>query len=161
MDIAVEEVNELTRKVTVTLPAEQVRKALDKSYQKLKKEVNLKGFRKGKVPMAVLEKNFKEQVQKENAETLVQETYFDAIEEKGIDAVVHPEITSADFADDDTFTYVAMVDIKPEIELKNHKGLEVEKPITMVTDAEVDDHIETLRRAKAVLRTADDDHGVA
>ncbi|MCK5516652.1 MAG: trigger factor [Desulfobulbaceae bacterium] len=160
MDIAVEEINELTRKVTVTLPAKQVRKALDESYKKLKKEVNLKGFRKGKIPMAVLEKNFKEQVQKENAEQLVQGTYFDAIEEKGIDAIVHPEITSANFGDDDTFTYVAMVDINPKIDLQDYKGIEIEKPITTVSEAEIDEQIETLRRTKAVLRTAEDDHEI-
>ena len=84
MDIAVENVSELTRKVTVTLPAKDVRKALDKSYKKLKKDVKLKWFRRGKIPMAVLEKNFGEQVQGEIGEKLVQETYFDAIEEKGV-----------------------------------------------------------------------------
>ncbi len=160
MDIAVENVSELTRKVTVTLPAKDVRKALDKSYKKLKKDVKLKGFRRGKIPMAVLEKNFGEQVQGEIGEKLVQETYFDAIEEKGIDAVVHPEISEVNFPDDGTFVYVAMVDVKPEFELKEHKGLEIEKPVTDVADAEVDEEIETLRRNQAALRSADDDHGI-
>ena len=90
MDIAVESVSELTRKVTITLPAKDVRKALDKSYKKLKKDVTLKGFRRGKIPIAVLEKNFGEKVQAEVGEKMVQETYFDAIEEKGID----PEIVN-------------------------------------------------------------------
>jgi trigger factor len=160
MDIAVENVSELTRKVTITLPAKDVRKALDKSFNKLKKEVNLKGFRRGKVPMSVLEKNFGEQVRAEVGEQLVQETYFDAVEEKGLDPVVHPEIADVNFPDDGTFVYVAMVDVKPEIELKGHKGLEIEKPSTEVTDAEIDEEIENLRRSHAVLRSADDDHAV-
>jgi len=160
MDIAVENVSELTRKVTVTLPAKDVRKALDKSYKKLKKDVKLKGFRRGKIPMAVLEKNYGEQVQGEIGEKLVQETYFDAIEEKGIDAVVHPEISEVNFPDDGTFVYVAMVDVKPEFELKEHKGLEIEKPVTDVADAEVDEEVETLRRNQAALRSAADDHGI-
>jgi len=116
MDIAVENISELTRKVTITLPAKNVRKALDKSYKKLKKDVNLKGFRRGKIPIAVLEKNFGEQVQAEVGEKMVQETYFDAIEEKDIDPVVHPEITETNFADDGTFMYVAMLDVKPVID---------------------------------------------
>jgi len=160
MDIAVENVSELSRKVTITLPADYVRKELDKSYRKLKKEVKLKGFRRGKIPVAVLEKNFGKQVQAEVGEKLVQETYFDAIEEKGIDAVVHPEIKEVDFGDDGTFTYIAMVDIKPEITLTEYKGLEIEKPATDVTDAEIDEEIEQLQRDKAVLKTADDDHGI-
>lgn len=160
MDIAVENISELTRKVTVTLPAKDVRKALDKSYKKLKKDVKLKGFRRGKIPIAVLEKNFGEQVQGEVGEKLVQETYFDAVEEKGIAPIVHPEIAEAKFADDGTFMYVAMVDVKPEFELKKYKGLEIEKPVTDVADAEVDEAIETLRRNQAVLRSAVDDHGI-
>ncbi len=160
MEIAVENVSELSRKVTVTLPADHVRKELDKSYRKLKNDVKLKGFRRGKVPVAVLEKNFGQQVQAEVGEKLVQETYFDAIEEKGIDAVVHPEIKEVDFGDDGTFTYVAMVDVKPEINLTDYKGLEIEKPVTEVSEAEVEEEIAQLQRDKAVLRTADEDHGI-
>lgn len=160
MDIAVENVSELSRKVTITLPADYVNKELVKSYKKLKKDVKLKGFRRGKIPQAVLEKHFGEQVRAEVGEQLVQETYFDAIEEEGIDAVVHPEIKEVDFGDDGTFTYVAMVDVKPEIELTNYKGLEIEAPVTEVTDEEIDEEIESLRREKAVLKSAEDDHGI-
>jgi len=160
MDIAVENISELTRKVTITLPAKNVRKALDKSYKKLKKDVNLKGFRRGKIPIAVLEKNFGEQVQAEVGEKMVQETYFDAIEEKDIDPVVHPEITETNFVDDGTFMYVAMLDVKPEIDLKQHKGLDIEKPVIDVSDADIDKEIESLCRSQAALRSAGDDHGI-
>lgn len=161
MEIAVEEISSVTRKMTVTLPAEQVRKALDKKYNKLKKEVNLKGFRRGKVPRAVLEKNFRDQVEAEVGETLIQETYFDAVEEKGLDPVVHPEIAEQKFnADDGTFVYVAMVDVRPEFELKQYKEIEIEKPSTEVTDEEVAEELERLRRQHAVLKAADDDHGI-
>ncbi len=160
MDIAVENVSELTRKVTVTLPAEDVRKALDKSFKKLKKDVKLKGFRRGKIPLAVLEKNFGDQVKGEVGEKLVQETYFDAIEEKGIDAVVHPEIAETDFPDDGTFVYVAMVDVKPEFDLTAYKGLDIEKPVTDVSETEIDEEIESLRRSQAALRSAADDHEI-
>jgi trigger factor len=161
MDIAVEKVSELTRKITVTLPAADVRKELDKHYKKLKKDVKLKGFRRGKIPMSVLEKNFSSQVQPEVAEKLVQATYFDAIEAEKIDAVVHPEINETDFPNDGTFVYVAMVDVKPEFELSEYKELEIEKPATDVTDAEVEKKLEELRRNKAVLEAAPDDHKVA
>ncbi|WPD22205.1 MAG: trigger factor [Candidatus Electrothrix scaldis] len=161
MDVAIEEVSELARKVTVTLPAEDVAKELDKKYAELKKEVTLKGFRRGKAPMSILKKNFKSRVEPEVAEKLVQDTYFDAIEEKKIDVIVHPEIQETTFADDGSFTYVAMVEVKPEFELNEYKGLEIAKPNTEVSDAEVDKKIEELRRNKAVLRSAEDDHEIA
>jgi len=161
MEIAVENLSELTRKLTVTLPRETVGQALEKAFSKINKEVKLKGFRRGKIPQSVLEKNFREQVEAEVGEKLVQDTYFDAIEKEGIDPVVHPEIAEHKFTEDGTFVYVAMVDIKPQIDLKEYKGLEVEKPVMAVTDEEIDKEIKLLQRHQAVLQTAEDGHGIA
>ncbi|MCI5146102.1 MAG: trigger factor family protein, partial [Candidatus Electrothrix sp. AR3] len=160
MEIAVEEISELTRKVIVTLPAKDVRKELDKAYNKLKKEANLKGFRKGKAPRSVLEKNYRHKVEPEVAEQLVQATYFDAVEEKGLDVVVHPEIKETNFSDDGSFIYAALVDVKPVFEIKEYKGLEIENISVDITDTDIDKTIEEMRREHAVLRTVDDDHGV-
>lgn len=160
MDVVVENVGELTRKLSITLPEKDVSKELDKAYNKLKKEVNLKGFRRGKVPTSVLKKNFKEQVEAEVGEKLVQSTYFDAVEKENIDAVVHPNIKAHSFNEDGTFVYVAEVDIKPVFDLKEYKGLEIEKPVTEVTDEEVDAKIEELRREHSVLKNADDDYAI-
>ena len=160
MDIVVENVSELTRKLSITLPPEEVTKELDKAYKKLGREVNLKGFRRGKVPMSVLKKNFRQQVEGEVGEKLVQATYFDAVEKENLDPVVHPEIRDHSFNEDGTFVYVAEVDIKPVFELTEYKGIEIEKPVTAVTDEEVDTKIEELRRQHAVLRSADDDYAI-
>jgi trigger factor len=160
MDIVVENINELTRKLTITLPAEDVSKAMNKAYNKLKKDVHIKGFRRGKVPRTVLEKNYSEQVRAEVGEKMVQESYFDAIEKEDIDVVVHPEIVDQNFPDDGTFCYVAMVDVKPVFDLTHYKGLEIEKPATDVTDEEIDEKIEELRRSQAALKSADADHGI-
>ena len=125
MDIVVEQISNLTRKMTITLPKDMVQKALEKAYVKMNKEVTLKGFRRGKIPRVVLEKNFKDQVVAEVGEQLVQETYFNAVEQEKIEPVVHPEIAEHSFSDDGGFTYVALVDINPEFELNQYKELEV------------------------------------
>ena len=158
MEIVVEKLSDLTRKLTITLPRETVKPALEKAYRKINKEVKLKGFRRGKIPQTVLEKNFKSQVEAEVGEKLVQDTYFDAVEKEGIEPVVHPEITEHSFTEDGIFVYVAMIDIKPEFELKEYKGLEVERPVAKVTDEEVDKEISMLQRHQAALKSADEDH---
>jgi trigger factor len=158
MDVVVENIGELTRKLTITLPQEEVSRELDKAYKKLNREVNLKGFRRGKVPISVLKKNFQDKVEAEVGEQLVQATYFDAVEKENLDPVVHPDIKEHSFKEEGTFAYVAEVDVKPVFELKEYKGLQVEKPVTEVTDAEVDTRIESLRREHAALKTADDDY---
>lgn len=161
MEIVVEQLSELTRKLTITLPKETVEPALAKAYAKINKDVKLKGFRRGKIPQAVLENNFKEQVQGEIGEKLVQESYFDAVEKEKLDPVVHPEITEHRFTDEGTFVYVAMVDIKPQFELKEYKGLEVEKPVVTVSEEEIEKEIKLLQRHQAVLQTAEEGHAIA
>lgn len=161
MDIVVEQLSELTRKLTITLPKETVEPALAKAYAKINKDVKLKGFRRGKIPQGVLESTFKEQVQGEIGEKLVQETYFDAVEQEKLDPVVHPEITEHRFTDDGSFVYVAMIDIKPQFELKEHKGLEIEKAVMTVSEEDIDKEIKLLQRHQAVLQTAEEGHLLA
>ncbi len=156
MDVKVEELSALTRKVTITIPAEEVQGRLDEAYAKLQKESKMKGFRKGKVPRSVIVKSYQAQVQGEVGEKLVQDTYFDTIEKQDFDPVVHPEITDATFNDDGSFTYVAQVDVRPVVELGTYKGLEVERPDNTVTDAAVDYELAAMRRQMAVLKSVED-----
>src|SRR5690606_8433637 len=115
MDVVVENVSDLTKKLSITLPKDEVKKELDKAYSKLNREISLKGFRRGKVPLSVLQKNFRDRVEAEVGEKLVQATYFDAVEKEKLDAVVHPEIKEHTFREDGTFVYVAEVDVKPVV----------------------------------------------
>jgi len=156
MDVKVEEIGGLTRKVTITLPADQVKDKLEASYAKLQKESKMKGFRRGKVPRSVIVRSYKPQVEAEVGEQLVQDTYFDIIEKEDIDPVVHPEIMEPSFNEDGTFTYVAQVDVRPEFEVVDYKGLEIEKPDVTVDDAAVDFELANIQRQMAVLKTVED-----
>lgn len=156
MNVNIEEIGNLTRKITVTLPAESVQAKLDDAYDKLKNEVKMKGFRRGKVPRSIILKHYKDQVEGETGEKLVQDNYFTAIEKEGVDPIVHPEIKSVKYNDDGTFTFVAEVDIRPQFTLGQYKGLEVEKVSVEVTDEEV--QLELLEKQKnlAALRSVSD-----
>jgi trigger factor len=156
MDVKVEEISALTRKITVTIPSETVQPMLDKAYDKLKKEVKIKGFRRGKVPRTVIVKHYKGQVEGESSETLVQENYFTAVEKEGIDPIVHPDIKDVKYNEDGSFTFVAEVDVRPEFELGQYKGLEVVKEEVLVTDEEVHLELESLRKSNAPLQEVTD-----
>ncbi len=158
MNIVVEEVTELNRKLTITLPDSKVDKLLDKAYNKLKKDAQIKGFRRGKVPRSVLEKKFRKQIEAEVGEQLVQESYFDAVEQEKLDPVVHPEILEHKFREDGSFMYVAMMAVKPVFEVQGYKGLEVKKPSSDISEDDVETRIEELRRNQAVLKSAEDGH---
>ncbi len=156
MDVVVEDVSALTKKITITLPKDGVQKKLEKAYGKLQRETKIKGFRRGKVPRTVIIRNYQGQVQAEVGEKLVQESYFDAIEQEKVDPVVHPDISEPVFNEDGTFTFVANIDIRPKFELGDYKGIEVEKVESEVSDAAVDVEIEELRREMAPLRSVAD-----
>ncbi len=160
MEVNIEGVSELTKQVTITLPENDVQPKLNEAYDKLKKDVRMKGFRRGKVPRSIIIKSYKGQVEAEVGEKLVQETYFDIIEKEDIDPVTHPEIVSVDYNDDGSFTYVAKVDTRPQFELAEYKGLTVEKPSLMVTDEEVQLELNSLQKEMAVLKGVDADKAI-
>lgn len=156
MDVVVENIGTLRKSLKIALPKERVSPKIDAAYKKLKSEVAIKGFRKGKVPQKVLEKSYGERVKNEVSETLIQETYFDALAEQKIDAVVHPDIKSYNYEDDGSFKYEAEVEVKPEFELGLYKGIEVEHPELEVSESEIANALELTRREMAPLKSIDD-----
>jgi trigger factor len=153
MQITVNEVGGLTKKLKIVLPKEEVSKELDAGFKKVKNDARIKGFRRGKVPRHILEKNYGAQVRAEVAEKLVQATYFDAVEKEKLDVVAHPEIKTPVFEEDGSFSYEAEVDTRPQFDLKEYKGLKIEKEEVGVSDAEIDAEIERLRKEMAPLRS--------
>ncbi len=156
MNITVEEVTPLTRRMRIVLPVEEVSRELDDAYRKLKSEVSLKGFRRGKAPRTILEQAYGDRVRAEVGEKLVQASYFDAVEQEKIDAVVHPEIKKHEFPSDGTFVYEAEVDVRPVFELGQYKGLEIERTDVTVSDADVDAELERMRKEMAPLQSVED-----
>ncbi|MBU3937854.1 MAG: trigger factor [Proteobacteria bacterium] len=156
MQINVEDVSSLTKKMIITLPEAQVAQEMESAYKKLNSEVSLKGFRKGKVPRQVLEKNYGPKVEYDVAEKLIQGTYFDALEKSKIDAVVHPDIREQKFAENGTFVYTAEVDVRPQFELAEYKGIEIEQPALEVSDEEISQELEALRKQMAPLQSVED-----
>lgn len=155
MEVVVEDVSALTKKITITLPKDGVQKKLEKAYGKLQRETKMKGFRRGKVPRKVIIRHYQGQVEAEVGEKLVQDTYFDAIEQEKVDPVVHPDIADPKFNEDGTFSYVANIDVRPEFELGDYKGIEVEKTAGDISEAAVEIEIEELRRDMAPLRSVE------
>ncbi len=157
MQVSVEEISPLTRRLEVVLPLEVVARELDTAYEKLKGEVNLKGFRKGKTPRKILEKNYGPKVALEVADRLIQESYFDALEQAKLDAVVHPEVREHRYQDDGTFFYQAEIDVRPVLDLGEYKGIEVELPAeSAVSDEDIAADLEKLRRQLAPVQSVGD-----
>ena len=156
MEVSIQPTGALGRSITIILPAADVAPKLKAEYEKIRQNARMAGFRKGKVPMDVIEKTYKPQVEADLAEKLIQESYFDAIGKEDIDPVTHPEITDFKYNPDGSFTYEAAIEVRPAFTLAEYKGIEVERPVIAISDEEVTAEIEKLRHELASLRDAGD-----
>jgi trigger factor len=141
--------------LTVEISEEAVATAIDKAYMKLRKEINLPGFRKGKVPRNILEKRFGIEIFYEDASHfLLQEYYPKAIEEVKIEPVDRPEIDIEQMEAGKPFIFKATITVKPEVELGQYTKLGIEKIEKEITDADVEAEIDKIRNQDAVLEVA-------
>ncbi|MGM9949631.1 MAG: trigger factor [Lysinibacillus sp.] len=144
--------------LTIEVPAEEVNKALDKAFNKIVKQINEPGFRKGKMPRPLFEKKYGvEALYQDALEIIIPEAYSNAIDEAGIEPVDFPEIDGTEnFAKGQDFTFTATVTVKPEPKLGEYKGLEVTKLPTEVTDEEVEAQIQEQLARKAELEVKEE-----
>ncbi len=150
MSVQVETLEKNMAKLTVEIDAERLDKALDAAYNKQKKSISVPGFRKGKVPRAMVEKMYGVEVFYEDAANiLLQETYPEAYDESGLDIVSQPTIDVVQLEKGKPFIYTAEVALKPEVTLGKYNGITVTKIDTAVTDEEVDAEIEIQRNNNA------------
>ncbi|MCG3411942.1 trigger factor [Staphylococcus massiliensis] len=126
----------------VTVPSEELDKALDKAFKKVSKQINVPGFRKGKVPRQIFEQRFGvEALYQDAVDILLPEAYGKAIDETEINPVDQPEVNVTQIEKGKPFEFEATVTVEPEVELGDYKGLKIEKKDTELTDEEVDEQI--------------------
>ena len=142
MSVQVEKLEKNMAKLTVEVPAEEVEKALQAAYMKEKNKISIPGFRKGKVPRAMIEKMYGAAVfYEEAANILIQDNYAAAMEESKEDIVSRPTIDIVQIESGKPFIFTAEVAVKPEVTLGDYKGVEVPKTEINVTDEDVDAEI--------------------
>ena len=139
MSVQVEKLEHNMAKLTIEVEASKFDAAMKKAYNKKKGSFNLPGFRKGKVPMYIIEKEYGAGVFYEDAANeLMPEAYAAALEESGLEVVSRPEVDVTQIGKGQNFIFTAEVATKPEVTLGDYKGLEVPKSETEVTDEEVE-----------------------
>ncbi|MCI2947735.1 trigger factor [Staphylococcus caledonicus] len=127
----------------VTVPAEKVDKALDQAFKKVVKQINVPGFRKGKVPRPIFEQRFGvEALYQDAVDILLPEAYGEAIEETGINPVAQPEINVTQIEKGKDFEFEATVTVEPEVQLGDYKGLEIEKQNSELTEEDLQESID-------------------
>ena len=150
MSVQVEKLEKNMAKLTIEVPAEELDKAIEKAYQKQKKNISVPGFRKGKVPRQMVEKMYgKEVFYEDAANLLIPDAYEKAYDECGEEIVSTPKVDVVQIEAGKPFIFTAEVALKPVVTLGKYKGVEVDKLDTTVSDDEVNTEIEKERERNA------------
>lgn len=141
----------------IEIYAEDFEAAIEKAYLKARKNIAMPGFRKGKAPRKLIEKEYGEQVFFEDAVNLLYAPVVNgAVEESGLELVTRPEVEVTEISKENGVKLKATCITKPEVEVKDYKGIEVEKVVNPVTDEDINKQLDALREKNVTVETVDD-----
>jgi trigger factor len=156
MKIEIEDVDSCNKKIKFEIPHQEYDKKVKQYYQRLGREVKVPGFRKGKVPLALLEKQFGPDVKKEVLSNLISEELNNAIVEKDLRAVGQPHLLEVSAEDGTDISVSASIEVLPTVELQDYSGIELAMTIPRITDEDVNQTIEVMRQRMAKTVTVTD-----
>ncbi len=150
MSVQVENLEKNMAKLTVTVSADKLEKAIQDAYMKQKNRIRIPGFRKGKVPRAMIEKVYGPEVFFDDAaNTLINETYPEAMEESSLDIVSRPQVEVTQIEKGKEFIFTAEVAVKPDVTVGEYKGVAVTEVDTAITEEEIDAELEKTKNMQS------------
>ena len=157
MEAKMEKIEKNLVKFEITVGADKFQEAIKKAYNKNVKNFNVPGFRKGKVPMAIVKKYYGTGVLMEDAINFaIEASYSNALKENDIIPVDYPKIDIVTVEEGKDFVYTAEVTVYPEVELGEYKGLNIEKPSYEVTEEDVEARLKEMQQKNARIETKED-----
>ena len=150
MEAKMEKIETNVVKLEIRVEAEKFNEALKKAYNKNKQHFNVQGFRKGKVPMAMVKKMYGIEVLFEDAINFaIDETYGKALEENNVRPVDYPKVNVVEVGEGKDLVYTAEVTVYPEVKLGEYKGLKVEKPVYEINEEEIEKQVKSMQEKNA------------
>jgi len=160
MQVKVEDVSSVKKVLHIEIPEDTVTRELNDAYQQLKKTAKVKGFRPGKTPRSVLERMFKKDVHMDVSSKLLQESFVEALKETDLNIVGNPKIDPPQLEEKGPYKYDATVEIKPDIDKIDFKGLSLKKSLYRITDEEMDAQLQMLQKNLAQQIPVTENRGV-
>lgn len=157
MQVTVENAKPSRKKIQIEVEPERIKKKKDEIVKEIRKTARIKGFRQGKVPKEIILKTYKEDIENDLKRELMLEAYEFAVQDNKIETVSDPVFTNVKFDEEKGLSFVATVDVKPEFELKEYKGIEIKAKPIEVTEEDVNNVLDQLRDAFATLEEKEND----
>lgn len=155
MEVTVEVTQGLERRMTVTIPDNDIESQVEKRLRSIAKTARMEGFRPGKVPYKMIARQYRGQVTAEIMGDLVQSTFGEALGKQSLSPASGPTLQSQDLKDGNVFEYSVTFEVYPEIEIQGLEKIKVERPKVEISDADVDRMIDTLRKQRTTWNEVD------
>lgn len=156
MEINVQTISDVAREVEITVTAEELEPHFEKAYQKYQKDIEIKGFRKGKAPIDIIKKLYGDLIEHDSLSEIAAEFYKKAVKEKELKPIGEPTLVDLDYKKGEQLKFRIQYDVRPQIQLKDYKGFEVQKVIHTVTEEELENELLRLRQINATLSEVDE-----
>ena len=158
--VTIEDISPVKKKLSFAVPWTNVQDELNKVYREAAKTARIKGFRPGKIPRKILEVHYREQVEDEAISNLVNQYYWDTLQEKQIQAVSKPQIEQQGIEAEKDFTFSATVEVEPLVVPKDYLGIDLEKEELIVTDEDVQGKLDEIRQMFATMEDLQEDRAL-
>ena len=160
MKTNIEDISSVKKRLNIEIEAEEIDKKIDETYKKYGKTAKIKGFRPGKAPRKILETYYRDQVLEDVTKSLIEDTLFKAMEEHKTYPLNMPVIENEILKTGENYKYSAQFEVRPQFELKDYLGIEVEKETCVVDAKDVDRQMEQIREARGRLSPVEEARGI-
>ncbi|MCK9407831.1 MAG: trigger factor [Bacteroidetes bacterium] len=154
MEVSVNNVNDCVRELTVTMSQEELAPHFEKAYKEAVPTLEIKGFRKGKVPMHMIKKMFGASIEYQAVEEISNDVFRKEIESRNFHPIGTPQINKIDYKPGTPLTFMVTFEVRPEFELKDYKGITLERYSHKPNDTELQSEIERLQQINSYLEEA-------
>ncbi len=155
MQVSIETLEGLERRMTVHIPSQQVADAVEKKLRDLSKSVRIDGFRPGKVPLKVVQQKFGGHVRQEVIGDVIESSYQEALIQEKVRPAGMPSIESIDSEGQEEMSFTAIFEVYPEVEKLELEAIEVEKPLVEIQESDFDAMLEKLRQQRKTWKEVD------
>ncbi len=155
MQVSIESSTGLERQLKIGVPADRIESEVAQRLQKATKTVNIKGFRKGKVPLKVVKQQFGKGVRQEVVGEIVNSSFYEAIAQEKLQPVGQPRIDDIKDTEGQDLEFLAVFEVYPEVELADLSKVSITRPVTELNDADVAKMIDVLRDQQATFEASD------
>ncbi|MBY0316879.1 MAG: trigger factor, partial [Bdellovibrionales bacterium] len=157
MKTNLESITNLEKKLKIEVPPQQVNEEFDKAFKYLQREVNLKGFRKGKAPLQQIRTMYGDRVKEDVRNNIVQSSFVSAIKEHKLNPISQPTLDFGDLQENSPFNFTINFEVRPEVKIVKKTGLKVQKEKVTVTEKEIEDSVQKIRMNQAAFTSITED----